>query len=121
MLFYHLFSQDPHIVKRHAGEFLFHEGEDGHNMYVLTQGKAQIMLGDAVVEDAEVGAVLGEMAVIEPGPRSASVRALGDCEFVEIDQKRFDFLVSQTPHFATNVMRIMAARLRKADATLKAH
>jgi len=121
MLFYHLFSQDPRIVKRHAGEFLFHEGEVGQNMYVLTQGKAEILLGDDVVEDAEVGAILGEMAVIEPGPRSASVRALGDCEFVEIDQKRFDFLVSQTPYFATSVMRIMVTRLRKTNASLKAH
>lgn len=121
MLFYHLFSQDPRIVKRRAGEFLFHEGEVGQHMYVLTQGNAEILLGDEVVENAEIGAVVGEMAVIEPGPRSASVRARGDCEFVEIDQKRFDYLVSQTPDFATRVMRIMADRLRKADASLKAH
>ena len=121
MLFYYLFNQDPHIVKRRAGEFLFHQGEAGEHMYVLARGDAEILLGDQVVEDARVGAIVGEMAVIEPGPRSASVRACGDCEFVEIDQNRFDYLVSQTPQFATRVMRTMATRLRKADALLKTH
>jgi CRP-like cAMP-binding protein len=121
MLCYSLFSQNPHIVKKHAGEFLFHEGEPGQYMYVLTRGQAEILLGDEVIESAEIGTVLGEMAVLEPGPRSASVRAVDECEFVEIDQKRFDYLVAQTPDFATSVMRIMAARLRKADASFKAH
>ncbi|TRZ69898.1 MAG: cyclic nucleotide-binding domain-containing protein [Rhodocyclaceae bacterium] len=121
MLFYYLFNQDPHIVKRRAGEFLFQQGEAGEHMYVLARGDAEILLGDKVVEDAGIGAIVGEMAVIEPGPRSASVRARGDCEFVEIDQNRFDYLVSQTPQFATRVMRIMATRLRKADTLLKTH
>jgi CRP-like cAMP-binding protein len=121
MLFYYLFNQNPHIIKRRDGEFLFQEGEAGEHMYVLARGNAEILLGDQVVEDAGIGAIVGEMAVIEPGPRSASVRARGDCEFVEIDQNRFDYLVSQTPQFATRVMRIMATRLRKADALLHAH
>ena len=121
MLFYYLFNQDPYIVKRRAGEFLFQEGEVGEHMYVLARGDAEILLGDKVVADAGIGAIVGEMAVIEPGPRSASVRARGDCEFVEIDQNRFDYLVSQTPQFATRVMRTMATRLRNADTLLKTH
>jgi hypothetical protein len=59
--------------------------------------------------------IVGEMGIVSPGPRSASVVAMTDCEFVEVDEKRFQFLVQQTPFFATQVMRVMAERLRKVN------
>jgi CRP-like cAMP-binding protein len=40
------------------------------------------------------------------------------CEFVAIDEKRFQYLVQQTPYFATQVMRVMAERLRAANDLL---
>ena len=55
------------------------------------------------------------MGLVSPGPRSASVVAVNDCEFVAVDEKRFQFLVQQTPFFATQVMRVMAERLRKVN------
>ncbi|MFA7278490.1 MAG: cyclic nucleotide-binding domain-containing protein [Sterolibacterium sp.] len=115
MIFYQLFSHNPEIVRCHAGEYLFNEGEDGDRMYVLASGQAEVLLNNEVVETTGSGDIVGELAVIEPGPRSASVRACCDCEFVAIDQKRFDYLVSQTPNFATHVMRIMARRLRRTN------
>jgi CRP-like cAMP-binding protein len=39
--------------------------------------------------------------MVSPGPRSATVTATTDCEFVAVDEKRFQFLVQQTPFFAT--------------------
>ena len=46
--------------------------------------------------------------------------AVTDCEFVAVDEKRFQFLVQQTPFFATQVMRMMAERLRKTNQLLGA-
>jgi CRP/FNR family cyclic AMP-dependent transcriptional regulator len=43
------------------------------------------------------------------------VTAATDCQFVPIDAKRFQFLVQQTPHFALQVMKIMADRLREMN------
>ena len=69
---------------------------------------------------AGVFQIVGEVGIVLPGPRSASVVAKTDCEFVAVDEKRFQFLVQQTPFFATQVMRVMAERLRKVNQLLAA-
>jgi CRP/FNR family transcriptional regulator, cyclic AMP receptor protein len=58
------------------------------------------------------GGILGEMALISDDARSATARAIGECVVIPIDQKRFLFLVQQTPFFALKVMRVMCNRLR---------
>jgi CRP-like cAMP-binding protein len=115
MVFFELFAHNPTIVKVSAGESLFSEDEDGQMMYVLTVGTAEVIVNNRVVETLTHGSIVGEMGIVSPGPRSASVVALSDCEFVAVDEKRFQFLVQQTPFFATQVMRVMADRLRKLN------
>ena len=54
-------------------------------------------------------------ALVAGEKRSANARAATDCRIVEISEKRFLFLVQQTPFFALEVMRVLAARLRRHD------
>ena len=112
MVFFELFANNPSIVRIPAGKPLFSEGEEGHLMFVLTTGSAEVIINNRVVETLKPGNIVGELGIVLAGPRSASVIALTDCEFVAIDEKRFQFLVQQTPFFATRVMRVMAERLR---------
>ncbi len=102
-----------------AGEALFRSGESGTIIYVLKSGTVRIWIRGTLVETAEAGALLGEMALIDSGPRSADAIALSDCELVPIDMKRFLFLVQQTPHFSIHVMKVMAQRLRHIDSLIK--
>lgn len=118
MIFFELFSHNPTIVKVAAGEALFSAGEEGHLMYVLSVGTAQVVVNGCVVENLQHGNIVGEMGIVSPGPRSATVIAVTDSEFVAVDEKRFQFLVQQTPFFATQVMRVMAERLRNANQLL---
>jgi CRP-like cAMP-binding protein len=115
MVFFELFTHNPTIIRVPAGAALFSENDDGHMMYVLATGRAEVIVNNRVVESLEHGSIVGEMGLVSPGPRSASVVALSDCEFVEVDEKRFQFLVQQTPFFATQVMRVMAERLRNLN------
>jgi CRP/FNR family transcriptional regulator, cyclic AMP receptor protein len=82
---------------------------------VVSTGTAQVIVNDRVVETLRHGSVIGEVSMLLPGPHSATVIARTDCEFVAVDEKRFQFLVQQTPFFATQVMRMMAERLRKTN------
>ena len=62
------------------------------------------------------GALLGEMALIDDSPRTANAVAKSPAKLAEIDRRRFHFVVQQTPHFATHVMKILANRLRHMNA-----
>jgi CRP-like cAMP-binding protein len=114
-LFYSLFRDDPRLLAVRAGTRLFVEGEPADLMYVLTTGEARILVGQREVEKLLPGAIVGEMALIDKEPRSATVEAVTDCEFVCVDEKRFKFLVTETPGFALGVMKVLADRLRNAD------
>jgi len=114
-LFYSLFRDDPRLLALRAGDELFRQGEPADLMYVLTTGEARILVGQREVERLLPGAIVGEMALIDRGPRSATVEAVTDCEFVCVDEKRFKFLVTETPGFALGIMKVLADRLRTAD------
>lgn len=114
-LFYSLFRDDPRLLAVRAGVELFRQGEPADLMYVLVKGEARILVGQREVERLGLGAIVGEMALVDPEPRSATVEAVTDCEFVCVDEKRFKFLVTETPGFALGVMEVLADRLRHAD------
>ncbi len=60
------------------------------------------------------------MALIDHAPRTATAIAMSDCKLVPIPEKRFLFMVQQTPHFALQIMKVMAERLRKMNDWLLA-
>jgi len=111
-----LFRQESDTVQLAPGEFLFREGDKGEKMYVLLEGEVDIFLGDFILETAGPGALLGEMALIDDSPRTAHAVAKTPARLAQIDRRRFHFLVQQTPHFATHVMKTLADRLRHMNA-----
>ncbi|MFL6599225.1 MAG: cyclic nucleotide-binding domain-containing protein [Chthoniobacterales bacterium] len=94
-----LFRQESNTVQLAPGDFLFREGEKGDQMYVLLEGEVDIFLGDFVFETASPGSLLGEMALIGDGLRTANAVAKKGSRLAKIDRRRFHFLVQQTPHF----------------------
>lgn len=119
MNFATLFQHETDLLQIPAGQPLFKAGDDlNSTMYVLMSGIAEVLVNGKVVESAVPGAILGEMAMIDQGVRSATVLAKTDCKFVVIGRKRFDFLIQQTPNFALAVMRVIANRLRRTDSSL---
>lgn len=115
MLFFDMFRHDPEFIAIKRGEVLFREGDSGEAMYVLTEGEAEVTIAGLFFEKCTPGSFVGELAVIDGSPRFATVTALTDCKFVVIDRERFYFLVDEAPHFAIDVMRVMAQRLRNCD------
>jgi CRP/FNR family cyclic AMP-dependent transcriptional regulator len=101
-----------------AGQVIFKAGEPGKVMYVIAEGEVEIVVGSEVVEVAGPGAIVGEMALIDQSPRSATVVAKTDCKLAPIDQRRFEFMVQQTPFFSLTVMKIMADRLRRTNSRI---
>ncbi len=101
-----------------AGQIIFKEGDPGDHLYVVKSGEVEIRVRDRVVETVVQGGVFGEMALLDQAPRSATAMAGSDCEVVPIDQKRFLFMVQQTPFFALEIMKLLVHRLRTMDQRL---
>jgi CRP-like cAMP-binding protein len=111
-----LFRHTTDVDTFAAGQVIFSEGDTGEVMYVVQEGDVDILVGDTVIDSASAGGIIGEMALLERGARSATARARTDCKLVPITEQKFTYLVQQTPHFALTVMRVMAERLRRRMA-----
>lgn len=108
-----LFRHATDFVTYEPGDVIFAAGAPGDRMYVVVEGEVDVISGGQTIETTGPGGILGEMALIDRSPRSASALARTACRLVPIDERRFQYLVGQTPFFALQVMRVMCARLRR--------
>src|SRR5208283_2036050 len=110
-LFLNLFA-DKETTTFTAGQFIFQKGDTGQTMYIVTEGEVKILDGEIILEVGGPGTMVGELALIDDEPRSASVVAKTDCLAVPVDRKRFQYMAQETPFFALAVMKVLADRLR---------
>jgi CRP/FNR family cyclic AMP-dependent transcriptional regulator len=101
-----------------AGEVIFKESDAATEFYVVQSGKVDIRLGNRLLGTVGERDIFGEMALIDAAPRSATAVAATDVRLVAVGERQFLFMVSQTPHFALNVMRTLARRLRTQNAAI---
>ena len=102
------------IVELDAGQRLFSQGDPGDTMYAILDGEVVIEVDGTTVDRVSTGRLLGETAIIESAPRSATVVAVTPCRLAAVDRAHFLFMVHEAPTFALDVMREMAERLRHA-------
>ena len=86
-----LFHDSDECESVPAGQALFREGDLGDAFYVVIAGEVDIRVGEELVETVGPGGVVGEMAMIDGGARSASAVARTDSRVVRLDEKRFSF------------------------------
>lgn len=98
------------------GAVLFDEETPGDIMYVILEGEVDIFANGVLVETLGPGDLLGEMALIDSKPRSASALTRGECRIAPVSEERFLEMVQGTPEFALHVMRTLADRLRRTTA-----
>ena len=101
-----------------AGDVIFKQGDPAQELFIIQSGEVEIRLGNRVLETLPQYSIFGEMALIDSAPRSATAIAASDAKLVPVNEKQFLFLISNTPYFALNVMRVMARRLRAANSAL---
>ena len=101
-----------------VGDVIFRQGDPAQELFIVQSGEVEIRLGNRVLETLPQYSIFGEMALIDTAPRSATAIAASDAKLVPVSEKQFLFLISNTPYFALNVMRVMARRLRAANTAL---
>jgi CRP/FNR family transcriptional regulator, cyclic AMP receptor protein len=90
----------------------------GSEMFVVLEGEVALTIGQNVVETLGAGEPFGEMALIDQAPRVATATAKTACKLAVIPEKRFLFMVQTAPHFALQIMKVMADRLRTMNTRM---
>ena len=111
-------------VRLAAGEELFAEGSTGDRAYIIRSGELEIIKHSSGREVLlslrnEPGDVIGEMALLEQMPRTASVRARTDSELLVIHQDQFDHLLNTSPSAARAMLHTVLQRWRGTEAMLR--
>ena len=94
---------------------LFRAGDQADVMYVVMSGTLDIVLENRIVAKSTRGDLIGEMALIDQSPRSATVVASETCTLAKLDQARFQRLIQLNPFFATHVMKVLVDRIRRSE------
>ena len=112
-----------YIVKLRGGDFIFKEGDAGTEMYIVQEGKVEILKeiqGESKqLAVLEKGDFFGEMAILEDLPRTASARALTPVRLLMINGSTFDQMLRSNPEVAVRMMRKLSRRLRETDRMLR--
>lgn len=131
-LFADLRESDHHLLvqvavrrtyPRHA--LLIKEGDPGARLYLLQKGRAKVYIGDnrgreVILAILGPGDFIGELAMIDDVPCSASVMTIEESEFVSIGKNEFRKVLTSSPGMAVNLLKVLAHRLREADQQIEA-
>jgi CRP-like cAMP-binding protein len=120
-----LASIDRLMVTRHyvKGELVFREGDVGSELYVVLEGEIRIHLDgpgrDVTIARFGPNTVVGEMAVFDEQPRSASAEATTDTTVRVLRKDRLQVIVHEHPEVLLEFVKNLSQRLRQMDARLE--
>jgi hypothetical protein len=118
-----VFHQTPdHVLAEVAGlleevdvsenENIFVQGDTGDSLYVIVDGKVRVHDGGRVLNYLGERDVFGEMALLDPEPRSATVTAMEPTRLFRLDQMPFYELMEERPEISAGIIRVLTSRLR---------
>lgn len=119
-----LIAYTAEVLRFEPGETLVREGEPAECVYVIAEGEAEVWLTAADRREIRLGtlgrhSLLGEIAVLCGGRRTATVQARSRVVTLKIGAQVFLDLLRQSPEISMQVLKIMARRLEKAAAFVR--
>lgn len=99
-------------VDHPAGAVIAREGEPGAGLFVIDEGEADVTIGGRTVNHLVAGDFFGEMALLDGGPRTATVTATTDIKLYALTEWVFRGLLMEHPSIAFRTLEAVAGRLR---------
>jgi CRP-like cAMP-binding protein len=97
------------------GDVIIQQGETGDCMYVIQSGRAEVWVHrhgqDVCIHHLSTGDVFGEIALFKKGPRSATVKAVGEVRAITVDKRTFLRRVHEDPSIAFRILQRMSDRI----------
>jgi CRP-like cAMP-binding protein len=101
-----------------AGRALCEQGTIGREAFVILEGTAEVRRNGKKVATLTSGACVGELALLDHGPRTASVVAASDLKVLVIGAREFSAIVDEIPPIAHKLLRALASRVRDLDTQI---
>ena len=98
-----------------AGTIIIDQGQTGREAFVILDGDVTVKRNNRKVATLGPGSVVGEMSLLDNGPRTATVLCDTECTLLVIDQRRFRGVVSDIPAIAHKLLGSLAGRIRELD------
>ena len=98
------------------GRVLTRQGDPGWECFVIVAGQAKATVPGSGTASLGPGDVVGEMSLLDQGPRSATVTANSDMHLLVLTSRSFSALINQVPLVARRIMAELAGRLRESEA-----
>lgn len=99
-----------------AGTVLTHEGRRGGEFFVIVDGAVRVERGGATVRTLGPGDFLGEIALVDGGPRTATTTATVPSRLLVVAHREFHSLMDRFPEVRSAILGALAARVRNLDA-----
>lgn len=107
-------------IEVEPGHRLIAEGEMGDTLFIIIEGRFRVTRGGRELADLGSGGVFGELALLDPEPRSASVEALAPGRLFVLSHEHIDDLIAGNVDIAMGFMRMLCRRLRATSALMTA-
>jgi len=101
-------------IDHDEGTVIAREGEPGIGLFVIADGTAEVTIGGARKASLGPGEFFGEIALLDGGPRTATVTATSDVKLLGLTEWVFRGLMQEHPSIAVKTLQAMAGRLRNA-------
>ncbi len=99
-----------------AGTVLMTEGRSGREFFVIVEGTVDVTRGGRHLRSLATGDFLGEIALLDDGPRTATATATSPCRLLVLTHREFDTLIADHADVRAAVMQALAERVRGLDA-----
>jgi CRP/FNR family transcriptional regulator, cyclic AMP receptor protein len=101
-----------------ANDVLCKEGTPGLQFFIILEGQAAVTIGDEHKADLGPGDFFGEMALLDGGPRIATVTSSGPMRVLVLSRREFFSLLDDAPTVARQLLTAIGTRLREAEKLL---
>jgi CRP-like cAMP-binding protein len=98
-----------------VGQLICREGDVGRELIMVVEGEASIDRGGVEIATVGPGAFIGEMSLLDGGPRSATITATSEVKALVLPTREFWQVIDEVPAIAHRLLTTLAERLRAAD------
>jgi CRP-like cAMP-binding protein len=105
-------AQRVQEISFEAGDLIFNKGDFGDSLYIIISGTVQVWDGPHLLNELGEGDIFGELALLDPAPRSASVKTVAPTRLLQLDAAHFRTILEERPEVPVAIIRVLTGYIR---------